>query len=286
VRVAIALALISAVIFGVSDYVGGRSSRRLPPVGVALTAELVMLPVFLIVVPLVESQSPSASAVWWGMIAGLAGSAGVLGLYVALARGNMTLVAPVTGVIAAAVPVAVGVSLGERPSALAWLGVAIAVVAVALIGGVVGLVDGVGRTPVDGVTVGLAVAVGVAFGLLFVAYERPGEAGLWPIFFSRFTGLPMLSVAFAVMLRGRQRPTVRRLLLPGAVIGLLVAGSNVTYLVSTRRGDLSLVAVVVSMYPASTVLLASMLDGERPTPAQLLGMALAVVALVLITLGN
>jgi uncharacterized membrane protein len=286
VPVAIALALISAVIFGVSDYVGGRSSRRLPPVGVALTAELVMLPVFLVVVPLVESQSPSASAVWWGMLAGLTGSAGVLGLYVALARGNMTLVAPVTGVIAAAVPVAVGVSLGERPSALAWLGVAIAVVAVALIGGVVGLVDGVGRTPIDGVTVGLAVAVGVAFGLLFVAYERPGEAGLWPIFFSRFTGLPMLAVAFAVMLRGRQRPTVRRLLLPGAVIGLLVAGSNVTYLLSTRRGDLSLVAVVVSMYPASTVVLASLLDGERPTPAQLLGMALAVVALVLITLGN
>ena len=283
---AIALALISAVIFGVSDYVGGRSSRRLPPVGVALTAELVMLPVFLVVVPLVESQSPSAAAVWWGMIAGLAGSAGVLGLYVALSRGNMTLVAPITGVIAAAVPVAVGVSLGERPSALAWLGVAIAVVAVALIGGVVGLVDGVGRTPIDGVTVGLAAAVGVAFGLLFVAYERPGDAGLWPIFFSRFTGLPMLAVAFVVMLRGRKRPTVRRLLLPGAVIGLLVAGSNVTYLLSTRRGDLSLVAVVVSMYPASTVVLASMLDGERPTPAQLLGMALAVVALVMITLGN
>jgi drug/metabolite transporter (DMT)-like permease len=286
VRVAIALALISAVIFGVSDYVGGRSSRRLPPVGVALTAELVMLPVFLVVVPLIESQSPSAAAVWWGMIAGLTGSAGVLGLYVALSRGNMTLVAPITGVIAAAVPVAVGVSLGERPSALAWLGVAIAVVAVALIGGVVGLVDGVGRTPIDGVTVGLAVAVGVAFGLLFVAYERPGEAGLWPIFFSRFTGLPMLAVAFAVMLRGHQRPAVRRLLLPGVVIGLLVAGSNVTYLLSTRRGDLSLVAVVVSMYPASTVVLASILDGERPTPAQLLGMALAVVALVMITLGN
>ena len=76
------------------------------------------------------------------------------------------------------------------------------------------------------------------------------------------------------------------MIVPGVVIGLLVGGSNIAYLVSTRRGDLSLVAVVVSMYPASTVLLASVLDGERATPAQLLGMGLAVVALVLITLGN
>jgi drug/metabolite transporter (DMT)-like permease len=244
------------------------------------------LPVFLIVVPLTESSGPSSSAVWWGLIAGLTASAGVLGLYVALARGNMTQVAPITGVIAAAVHVAVGISLGERPSALAWSGVAVAVVAVALVGGVTGVLQGGSTTPFDRVTVGLAASVGVAFGLLFVAFERPGEAGLWPIFFSRFTGLPMLAIAYVTMLRGRTRPSVRSLLGPAALIGVLVAASNVTYVVSTRRGDLSLVAVVVSMYPASTVLLASMVDGERASRSQLLGMALAVVALVLITVGN
>jgi drug/metabolite transporter (DMT)-like permease len=285
-RVAIALALLSAIMYGVSDYVGGRTSRRLPPVAVALAAEAIMLPVFVVVVPLTERSAPSASAVWWGLTAGLTGSAGVLGMYMALARGNMTLVAPVTGVVAAAVPVAVGVSLGERPSALAWAGVAVAVVAVALVGGVLGLVGRSRSQPIDRVTLGLALVVGVLFGLLFVALERPGDAGLWPVFFSRFTGLPTLAVAAVVMLRGQEPPPVRRTLLPGAVIGLLVAGGNVAYLVSTRRGDLSIVAVVVSMYPASTVLPASMLDGERPTSGQLMGMALAVAALLLITLGN
>jgi len=284
--VAIALALFSAIFYGVSDYVGGRASRRVPAVGVALMAEAVMAPVFLIVVPLTESSGPTPAAVGWGLVAGLATSAGVLGMYVALSRGNMTVVAPVTGVIAAAVPVAVGISLGERPSSVAWIGVAIAVVAVALVGGVAGLVHGGSTTSFDRFTVGLAVAVGVAFGLLFVAFERPGEAGLWPIFFSRFTGLPVLAVAYVTMLRGRARPSAKSLLGPGALIGALVAGSNITYLLSTRRGDLSLVAVVVSMYPASTVLLASMVDGERATRAQLVGMALAVLALVLITVGN
>jgi drug/metabolite transporter (DMT)-like permease len=283
--VAIALALLSAIMYGVSDYVGGRTSRRLQPVAVALAAEAIMLPAFLIVVPIVESSPPSAAAVWWGLAAGLTSSTGVLGMYMALARGNMTLVAPVTGVVAAAVPVAVGVSLGERPSVLAWVGVALAVIAVSLVGGVVGLI-GTSRASIDRVTLGLAVVVGVLFGLLFVALERPGDAGMWPVFFSRFTGLPVLAVAAVVLLKGKRRPPVRRTLLPGAVIGLLVAAANVAYIVSTRRGDLSLVAVVVSMYPASTVLLASTLDGERPSRSQVGGMALATVALMLITFGN
>lgn len=283
---AIALALVSAIMYGVSDYVGGRASRRLPAVAVALLAEVLLVVVFVVLVPLVEDQSPPAGAIGWGMLGGAASSLGVLGLYLALARGNMTVVAPVTGVIAAAVPVAVGVALGERPGPLAWTGVVIAVIAVALVGGLMG-VFGERRTgALDTATVILAIAVGFAFGMLFVAYERAGDSGLWPILFSRVTSLPMLVLAYALMMSGEPTPSVRRLALPGVAIGGLIAGSNVTYLLSTREGDLSVVAVVVSMYPASTVLLASALDGERPTPSQLAGMGLAVVALVLITAGS
>jgi drug/metabolite transporter (DMT)-like permease len=284
--VAILLAMLSAVMYGVSDYVGGRASRRSPAVAVALAAELVMLVVCVVCIPLFESESLTARAATWGLVAGLVGSAGVLGLYVALARGNMTVVAPVTGVVAAIVPVVVGISLGERPSAVAMVGVLIAIVAVALIGGIAALLSDRRRAPIDPATIALAVGVGIAFGLLFVALSRTGDdSGLWPIMFSRFTGLPLLVVAYVVMQRGQPRPVLAQLAVPAMVIGGLVAGSNVSYLVSTRHGLLSVVAVVVAMYPAATIGLAALLDGERASRSQLAGMALAVVALVAVTGG-
>ena len=132
------LALGSGLVYGVSDYLGGRVSRRLPPVVVTLIAELTLFAVTLAGVPLIESTGPSPRAIWWGVVGGIAGSAGVLGLYLALSRGHMTVVAPITGVVAAAVPVMVGVALGERPGLLAGAGIVVALVAVMLIGGISG----------------------------------------------------------------------------------------------------------------------------------------------------
>src|SRR5262245_32568198 len=140
--VAIALAFVSAVLYGVSDYVGGRASRRSPATAVALVAELVVCALCIIVVPLIESDGPTSRAIWWRLASGVTSSIGVVGLYVALARGNMTVVAPVTGLVAAIVPVAVGVATGDRPSALAVAGIVLAVVSVALIGGIVGMFAG------------------------------------------------------------------------------------------------------------------------------------------------
>ncbi|MGE3194856.1 MAG: EamA family transporter, partial [Microbacteriaceae bacterium] len=133
---AIVFSLVSALMYGVSDFVGGRASRRVAPVAVALVAEVAMLPIALVVIPLVEDAGPPSSAAVWGVVAGLSGSVGVVGLYIALARGNMTVVAPVTGVVAAIVPVLTGVVLGERPGPAAVVGIVLAIAAVALIGGV------------------------------------------------------------------------------------------------------------------------------------------------------
>ena len=285
---AIALAFLSAVLYGVSDYIGGRASRRSPATAVALLAELFVFALCIVIVPLIESDGPTARAMWWGFAAGIASSVGVIGLYVALARGNMTVVAPVTGLVAAIVPVVVGVASGDRPSELAVAGIVVAVVAVGLIGGVVGMFDrGAGRPVVDPTTVVLALGVGFSFGLLFVALDRSGEdTGQWPLLFAQFTALPVLVLVALVQFRHNRPAVERSLVLPAALIGVLIAGSNATYLISTREGLLSVVAVVVAMYPASTIVLASVIDGERATRAQIVGMALAAGALVMITTGS
>jgi drug/metabolite transporter (DMT)-like permease len=285
---AIALAFVSAVLYGVSDYVGGRASRRSPATAVALVAELVVFGLCIVIVPLIESDGPTSPAIWWGFAAGVMSSIGVVGLYVALARGNMTVVAPVTGLVAAIVPVAVGVATGDRPSPLAVAGIVAAFVAVALIGGITGLLaNGRSDAGVDAGTVAIALAVGLSFGLLFVSLDRSGEdTGQWPLLFAQFTALPILVLVALVQFR-RNRPAFgRQLVLPATIVGVLIAGSNATYLISTREGLLSVVAVVVAMYPASTIVLAAVIDGERATRSQLVGMALAAGALVMITTGS
>lgn len=284
----IALAFVSAMLYGASDYLGGRTSRRSPATAVALGAELVQFALCIVIVPLIESDGPTSGAIWWGLAAGATSTIGVIGLYAALSRGNMTTVAPITGVVAAIVPVAVGVLTGDRPSPLAVAGIVAAVVAVALIGGITGMfAGGAGKPVIDAGTVVLALAVGFSFGLLFVSLDRAGDdSGQWPLLFARFTALPVLSLVALVQFR-HSRPSVGRgLVLPVLVIGILIAGSNATYLISTREGLLSIVAVVVAMYPASTIVLASLIDGERATGAQLTGMALAAGALVMITTGS
>ncbi len=278
----IVLALGSAIVYGISDYVGGRASRHRPPIVIALAAELVILAITAVVVPVVEQSGPTEAAVSWGIVGGIAGSGGVLGLYACLSRGNMTVVAPVTGIVAALVPVAVGVGLGERPGVTASVGILLAIVAVALIGGIVG----VGHQPISARTVLAACGVGSAFGLLFVAYSRTGEdAGLWPLLMSRAGATPLLAGAFVL---ARRRGDVSLagvgVVLPGITIGVLVLAANGLYLVAARDGLLVVVAVLVALYPASTVVLATLLDRERASRWQVVGMGVAAIAVTLITI--
>jgi drug/metabolite transporter (DMT)-like permease len=282
--VAIALALGSALVYGISDYLGGRTSRRFSPLAITFVAELTLLLLFAPTVPLFEDAPFTARALFWGATGGVAGSLGVLGLYAALSRGSMTVVAPITGVVAAVVPVVVGVALGERPGALTFFGIALAVVAVGLIGGAVGAT----RQHAERATIALAVVVGGMFAVLFVAYSRAGdESGLWPLMWARVGGTPLLGAAYLVTRhRDRVEPLSLAVVRPGVAIGALVGVANALYLLSTREGLLSVVAVMVSLYPASTIVLASTLDHERAGRSQVGGMFAAAVAVVLITLGT
>ncbi len=278
---AVLLALASAVVYGVGDWFGGRASREQASVVVAATGQIVSLVLVFGATLIIGTAVPGASTWWWSGLGGAVGALGIAGLYHGFAHGDITVVAPVSAVVGAAVPVIVALATGERPSALSMLGIAVAVAAVALVSGALGTHQH--NTPPH--IVALAVAVGGCFGLLFVALDRADpDSGMWPLVIARFVSVPMLIVIALAM---GARPSGHRSSTQLAVVaGVFDMGANVLYLVAVRTGLLSVVAVVASLYPASTVALAFVIDKERVTRSQAFGMAAAVVALVLVTLSR
>jgi drug/metabolite transporter (DMT)-like permease len=277
---AIVLALISAVVYGTSDYCGGRAARGAPLLLVVLVTQVSSASVSLIVISASGDRFPGGADVAWSIGAGLTSIIAVASFYFALAQGAMTVIAPITAVVSAVVPVAVGIATGERPAPVALVGVVVALVAVALISGATRRAERV--TPPR--IVGLAVVAGAGFGLLFVFLDRTSDAsGFWPLLIGQLTTLPI--VVLAVIVTGVGVRSVGRAGLLAAAAGALAVLANVSYLVATREGLLSLVAVITSMYPASTVVLATVLDHERLSRPQVLGLGLAVTALGMVAVG-
>jgi drug/metabolite transporter (DMT)-like permease len=192
----------------------------------------------------------------------------------------MTVVAPVTAVVSALVPVAVGVATGERPSSLALAGVVVALVAVALISGIAGRAE----RPTSARVAVLALVAGSGFGLLFVFLDRTSDdSGFWPLLVGQCTTVPLIAALTAIRGVDLRRGGRARLLAVAA--GGMAMIANASYLVATRHGLLSLVAVITSMYPATTVLLATVVDRERLTRPQVVGLGLAAGALGLVAVG-
>jgi drug/metabolite transporter (DMT)-like permease len=279
--VAVLLALFSAVVYGVSDYGGGRATKSSAAVTVTLAAECTTFVALSIVMVVLDDPFPARADVLWGLAAGLASCSAVIALYHALANGAMTVVAPVTAVVAAVIPVAFGLATGERPGAIAIVGAVVAITAIALISGAVG----VPHVPTRRAILGVALIAGAGFGLLFVFLDRTSDdSGLWPVYAARWIAVPTLLVAHWV--RRDRRPLTRTTGGLAVMVGVLTTAANASFLAATRRGLLSVVAVVVSMYPASTVLLATVLDGERVRRPQAVGLGLAGLALVLVTISR
>ncbi len=277
----ILLAVVSAALLGVSDYTGGRVSRTTNPMAVTLMANIVGLVGVAALLPALGDPLPGASDLAWGAGAGICGVIGVVCLYWALANGAMTVVAPATSIVAAGLPVAVGITLGERPGATALVGMAVGLTAVALIAGALGIA----HAPIAPRVLAVAIVAGLGFGLLFVMYGRTSdESGMWPLASGRVAVIPIL---FGLCVATGALATLRgRNLRLAALIGALGLVANVAYIVAVRQGLLSIVAIVVALYPASTVLLATVLDGERMTRSQFAGLCLAAAALVLVTIGS
>lgn len=284
---AVLLGLAVGLAYGAADFLGGMATKRSPLTSVLLGAQVIGFPVLLVLVP-VMGGSPTGRALLFGGLAGLGGALGVACLYRGLAIGRMSVVAPVTAVGAAVLPVAWGLIRGERPSDVALAGVFVALVAVVLVSKPPPTeveADATSTTTGRAALV-LAVVSGVGFGFVFILLAETGEGtGLWPLVATRAVSLSSLAV-FALLTRQALRPVAGVGVLPIiAGAGVLDMTANILYLLATREGLLALVAVLSALYPAATVLLARVVLGERVGRLQLAGIALTGVGVVMIAAG-
>ena len=281
---AIVLAVLSALLYGWSDYMGGRATRHMSVLRVTLYIELLMTVSYVALVVLDPAPFVLRDAIW-GAIAGVGGVGGVAAFYLALSMGSISVASPVAGVLSAVVPVIVGIAMGERPSTVAMVGIAFALSSVVLVSGALSSRRAEVAMPRPQLL--LVVVSGCLFGLWYIALDVAGaDSGWWPLLASRTLTLPAL-IATAVVLRHRLRadrvtPIARRWTV-GAWITILIA--NLAYLVAVRSGLLSIVAVIASMYPASTIGLAIFIDREQLSKTQWLGVGVAGFALVLVGIG-
>ena len=273
------IALLSAFTYGAADFFGGLATHRSNTVAVVIVSQAAGLALLTAVILVLRGSPPAARDLAWGAVAGLAGGGGVALLYRALAIGPMSIVAPLTAVCAALIPVAAGVALGEQLTPVRVAGIALALGAIVLVGQQPGA-----RTAVRWEGLRIALASGVLIGLFLVALARAAPAsGLWPLIPARVTSIALLAAIALATGRSIRMPAPVLRIAAGA--GALDMLANALYLAAVQRGPLSLMATLASLYPASTIVLARIFLGERLSASQLGGIGCAVVATVLLVSG-
>ncbi|HTM05415.1 MAG TPA: DMT family transporter [Vicinamibacterales bacterium] len=282
---AAAIAIASAVLYGAADFVGGLTARRASTLAVVFVSQFAGALTLLLFLPLLPHADPSRVDLQWGVVAGVAGGVGVALLYEALAIGTMAAVAPTTAVCAVAIPVAVAVIVGERPSAVTWIGMVVALVAIVLVSRESSPADPAAPRRQPGRALMLAIASGVVIGVFYLALARTSAgAGMWPLLAAR--GASALFFLALALSGGHGRLRLPLAVLPMAAgCGVIDMLANALYLVATRGGPFSVIVTLVSLYPASTVLLARLVLHERLGRVQVAGVVACLVAIVLIVGG-
>jgi drug/metabolite transporter (DMT)-like permease len=271
------LAFLSAVAFGGADFLGGLATRKSGRVfSVVVLSQVAGLAMVLVVLA-ISGGELIESDIGWAAGGGVAGSAGLVLLYRGLSIGTMSVVAPLSAILTAVVPVGWGLMTGERPSLLALLGIPLALVAIALVSGArlgqfrqgAGTIEGIGA--------------GVGFGVFFILIANSDSAELWTLTFARLASISVI-ITIALVSRASLRPGKGsgRLILGAGTIDMV---ANLLFLMAERRGLLTLVSVVTALYPASTVVLARIFLLERLSRTQWIGLFLAAVGVALISVG-
>jgi drug/metabolite transporter (DMT)-like permease len=277
--VAIALALISSILWGTSDFMGGTVSKRLPPQTVLMWATTLVLPSLLLIAVLSGDLRLTSETVGWGVVAGVAGSLGIVSLYKGLSTGVMGVVAPISST-SVMVPVIVGLLTGESVGALRWAGISLAVIGVIVAGGLRlhGFLDD-GHRPIL-----FALGAAAGMGTSLVAMANGGHvSSVSTLLVMRIT-YPLLLLAI-VSAAGIRRVPDRSSFRFLVAIGIADVSANGLYGMAAHIGPVAVAAVLTSLFPVTTMVLARQINGERLTRSQITGVLCALGGVVAIVLG-
>jgi drug/metabolite transporter (DMT)-like permease len=298
---AVVLALAAAIGYGGSDFAAGLASRSAPVIQITLLASAVSVVIVAAALPFAASPGPSAAALAWGFGAGLGGTMGAFALYLGFRHAAFSVAAPLSAVASAGFSVLAGLLYGERPTALALTGIVLALPAIVGVSASAAAdveaeapppetaaeaeaaEAGAGGRPAAGVIYGLV--AGAFFALLFIGLDRAGSgSGLWPVAAAAAGELAAALVAAAAVRSFRLCGGRARLL--AVITGVAGAAGTILFFLATHRGFLAVTAVLTSLYPAVTIVLARVMLGERLTALRLAGLGLAGVCVSLIAVGG
>ena len=319
---AIVLALVSALGYGASDFAAGVASRAASVLQVTVLSEGLSMVLLLIVVPWVSSQSPSAAALWWGAFAGFAEVVGTFALYLGFRHAAFSVASSLSAVGSAAFAVIAGLALGERPGTLALVGIAIALPAIVAVSASSDEPDEAGEPQASepqpskpepggpeesapepgapaaaggqprGATgrhalgVVLGILAGAGFAGMFIGLNQAGNShDLWPAVTAQAAALATALIAAAAGRQLLHRPTAHTTLLAG-LTGAAGTVGLIFYFLATHLGLLAITAVITSLYPASTIVLARAMLSERLTRFRIAGLCLAAASVALIAISG
>ena len=320
---AIVLALASAIGYGGSDFAAGLASRRAGVIQVTLLASVVSALIMAAALPFAASRPPTAAALAWGAAAGLGGTLGAFALYLGFRHAAFSVAGPLSAVGAAGFSVLAGLLFGERPTALALAGIVLALPAIVAVSASAGngtaasgtvasgtVASGTAASgtaasgTVDSATAGgdapprgaaaagrpaagvvLGLVAGACFALLFIGLDRAGSgSGLWPVA-AAAGGELVAALAAALAVRSFRLSGARSRLL-AVLTGAAGAAGTILFFFATHRGFLAITAVLTSLYPVVTIVLARAMLGERLTALRLAGLGFAGACVTLIALAG
>lgn len=268
--------LLSSLSWGAGDFSGGLATKRTNVFNVVIISQIIGLSLLIFLAILFSEPLPGLTDLLWGCLAGLFGSIGLMALYRGLSLHSMGLVAPVSAVITAIIPMTIGTLLEGLPSILKLLGFAIALIAVWLVSGT----KEQGKSVLNSLK--LPCIAGLGFGLFLVFIDQVNNGAVfWPLAAARITSVIIFSIT-AVLLRQIEAPRKDHIL-PIASAGIFDVGGNVFFALATQTGRLDMAAVLATLYPVVTIIFARLVLKEQLTHQQWVGIIAAVFSVLLIT---
>ncbi len=291
---AILLGLVASLGWGVANFYGGIASRRWPPIFITLFSYICELFILLGIALLRGANFDIGDDLFWAMAAGSLAVISISWFFHLLARGNMALTAPLTALTYAIVPVLFGfITIGwPKYTQLAGIGIALLAIPLMAHGSSSVRIESIWRHSLR--LLGSPLLAGIGFGLVLICLDQIEASDLLaPLIVARSTGSPLLLLILWLSMRQRQTDqsgvgTLLAALRPALVYVLVIGVGDIiaygAFIQSARLGGITIAAVMSSLPPAVTVLMARIIDKEKPRREQVAGLALSLVAIALISL--